>query len=81
MTAPVEPESEFEIAHVLCTDIVGYSGVTWAPRPQDSFSVFVPIAVHRHAGLDANSERLHTPGPGLTTIADWQFIISYTHAF
>jgi TolB-like protein len=25
MTAPVEPESEFEIAHVLCTDIVGYS--------------------------------------------------------
>jgi hypothetical protein len=25
MTAPAEPESEFEIAHVLCTDIVGYS--------------------------------------------------------
>src|SRR2546423_7132118 len=25
MTAPVEGESEFEIAHVLCTDIVGYS--------------------------------------------------------
>jgi TolB-like protein/Tfp pilus assembly protein PilF/class 3 adenylate cyclase len=28
MTAPVEPESEFEIAHVLCTDIVGYSKLT-----------------------------------------------------
>jgi hypothetical protein len=25
MTGPVETESEFEIAHVLCTDIVGYS--------------------------------------------------------
>src|SRR5438874_9501648 len=25
MTAPVESDSEFEIAHVLCTDIVGYS--------------------------------------------------------
>src|SRR4051812_9081576 len=25
MTAPVEGESEFDIAHVLCTDIVGYS--------------------------------------------------------
>ena len=25
MTAPVNPESEFEIAHVLCADIVGYS--------------------------------------------------------
>jgi TolB-like protein len=28
MTAPVEGESEFDIAHVLCTDIVGYSKLT-----------------------------------------------------
>jgi hypothetical protein len=64
----------------------GYSlsfepGVTWAPRRQDSFSVYVPIAVHRYAGLDANSQSMHMSGPGLAAIADWQLIISYTHQF
>jgi hypothetical protein len=43
-------------------------GVTWSPRAQDSFSVSVPIAVHRHA-------------TSLATIADWQLTISYTHQF
>jgi hypothetical protein len=56
-------------------------GVTWSPRRQDSFSVYVPIAVHRHAGLDANSQSMHMTGPGLATIADWQLIVSYTHEF
>ncbi len=56
-------------------------GVTWAPRRQDSFSVYVPIAVHRYAGLDANSESMHMTGPGLATIADWQLILSYSHQF
>jgi hypothetical protein len=64
----------------------GYSlsfepGVTWSPRRQDSFSVYVPIAVHRHAGLDANSQSMNMTGPGLATIADWQLIVSYTHQF
>lgn len=64
----------------------GYSlsfepGVTWSPRRQDSFSVYVPIAVHRYAGLDANSQSMHMSGPGLATIADWQLIISFTHEF
>ena len=57
-------------------------GVTWSPRAQDSFSVFVPIAVHRHADRSAPFERLGiAPGPGLATIADWELIISYTHQF
>ena len=56
-------------------------GVTWAPRAQDSFSVFVPIAVHRYATEDAVDESLVGPGPGLAAIADWQLVISYTHQF
>jgi hypothetical protein len=56
-------------------------GVTWEPRRQDSFSVYVPIAVHRYAGLDANSQATHGTGPGLATIADWQLIMSFTHQF
>jgi hypothetical protein len=56
-------------------------GITWAPRRQDSFSVYVPIAVHRHASLDANSQSMHMSGPGLATIADWQLLISYAHEF
>jgi hypothetical protein len=56
-------------------------GLTWSPRSQDSFSVFVPIAVHRYAAEDAVSQSLHVPGPGLAAIADWQLIISYTHQF
>ncbi len=56
-------------------------GVTWSPRRQDSFSVYVPIAVYRYASLDANSQSMNMSGPGLATIADWQLIISYTHQF
>ena len=55
-------------------------GVTWS-NAKDSFSVFVPIAVHRHATESAPFQRLHVPGPGLATIADWELIISYTHNF
>jgi hypothetical protein len=55
-------------------------GVTWS-HGKESFSVFVPIAVHRHASESAPFQRLHMPGPGLATIADWELIISYTHEF
>jgi hypothetical protein len=55
-------------------------GVTWS-NAKDSFSVFVPIAVHRHASRSAPFERLHVPGTNLATIADWELIISYTHQF
>jgi hypothetical protein len=56
-------------------------GATWS-NAKDSFSVFVPIAVHRHASRSAPFERLGImPGPGLATIADWELIISYTHNF
>jgi hypothetical protein len=56
-------------------------GVTWS-NAKDSFSVFVPIAVHRHASRSAPFERLGiNPGPGVATIADWELILSYTHQF
>lgn len=56
-------------------------GVTWT-HGKETFSVFVPIAFHRHASRSAPFERLGiAPGPGLATIADWELIISYTHTF
>jgi hypothetical protein len=56
-------------------------GVTWS-HGNDSFSVFVPIAVHRHASRNVAFQRTGTlPGPGIATIADWQLILSYTRTF
>ena len=55
-------------------------GLSWTPG-KDSFSVFVPIAVHRHASESAPFRALGIPGPGLATIADWELIVSYTHTF
>lgn len=57
-------------------------GVTWS-RGKESFSVFVPIAVHRHVSASAPFERLNVPSPPsrLGTIADYQIILSYTHQF
>lgn len=55
-------------------------GVSWSPG-KESFSVYVPIAFHRHATESAPFQRLGMPGPGLATIADWELILSYTHTF
>lgn len=57
-------------------------GITWS-HGNESFSVFVPIAVHRHVSASATFERLNFPSPPsrLGTIADYQIILSYTHTF
>ena len=54
--------------------------ITWS-HGKEYFSVSVPVAFYRHALESAPFERLHVPGPGLATIADWQLILSYTHQF
>ncbi len=50
-------------------------------RSNQSFTVSVPIAVHRYGGNAVAFEKAGSTGPGFDTIADWQLILSYTRQF
>ncbi|MDQ6626574.1 MAG: hypothetical protein M3Y69_10650, partial [Verrucomicrobiota bacterium] len=50
-------------------------------RGKQSFTVSVPIALHRYGSNFLANERLGHTGAGFDAIADWQLLVGYTRQF